>query len=253
MKQNNIFKKAGNILYRAKEISKNKGLYYVVNSGIKMVVNSLIFPFWYCYYRTSESSRTFIFQGKTYRYFNSFRNRTWRNERAVEIPIIYEFVMEYPEERVLEVGNVLSHYFSVNHDVVDKYEKNKNVINQDVVDFKPSKRYDLIVGISTLEHVGFDENPSEPMKILQAIENLISLLNPKGKIVVTLPLGYNRTMEKLIDEAKLKLTKRYCLKLISRDNKWVETDWKDVNTATYDYHYLFETANGLVIGIIEKE
>lgn len=161
--------------------------------------------------------------------------------------------MKYPEERILEIGNVLSHYFSVKHDVVDKYEKNKNVINQDVVDFRPAKKYDLIVGISTLEHVGFDENPSEPMKILQAIENLISLLNPKGKIVVTLPLGYNRTMEKLIDEDKLKLTKRYCLKRISRDNEWIETDWKDANTATYDYHYLFDTANGLVIGIIEKE
>jgi hypothetical protein len=32
----------------------------------------------------------------------------------------------------LEVGNVLNHYFKLNHDVIDKYEKGKNVKNIDI-------------------------------------------------------------------------------------------------------------------------
>jgi hypothetical protein len=55
------------------------------------------------------------------------------------------------------------------------------------------------VSISTLEHVGWDEMTREPMKILKAIENLKNLTNPKGKIVVTLPLGYNPELDRLLN------------------------------------------------------
>jgi len=51
---------------------------------------------------------------------------------------------------------VLSHYFAVKHDIVDKYEIAPSVVNEDLVNFKPGKKYDLIVSISTLEHVGWD-------------------------------------------------------------------------------------------------
>ena len=44
------------------------------------------------------------------------------------------------------------------HDVLDKYEKGNNVINDDVVSFSTEVKYDLIVSVSTLEHVGWDEN-----------------------------------------------------------------------------------------------
>jgi hypothetical protein len=67
-------------------------------------------------------------------------------------------VKRYKERNILEIGNVLSHYFPVNHDIVDKYEKADGVINQDVVHFYSPKKYDLIVSVSTLEHVGWDED-----------------------------------------------------------------------------------------------
>jgi SAM-dependent methyltransferase len=156
--------------------------------------------------------RTFTFQGETYRYFYHKYNTTWRNERAVEIPIVWKIVKKYMDRNILEVGNVLSHYFSVNHDILDKYEKAKGVINQDVVNFSTAKKYDLIVCISTLEHVGWDETPREHMKILHAIENLKKLLAPKGKIVITLPLGYNPELDKLLKNGKIHFTKRFCMR-----------------------------------------
>ena len=159
---------------------------------------------------------------------------------------------EYPEQKILEVGNVLSHYFSVNHDILDKYEKAYGVINQDVINFQPAKKYDLIVSISTLEHVGWDESPREPMKILQAIENLKNLLAPGGKMVITLPLGYNSEMDSLLKENKIQFTRMYYLKRSSRGNKWTETNWQDVvNNAKYNYSFYY--ANALVVGIFEKK
>jgi hypothetical protein len=206
-------------------------------------------PFQYYYYKIFKSLKTFTFQGQTYNYFYHRYNKTWKNERAVEVPIIREIMKKYREKRVLEVGNVLSHYFSVNHDIVDKYEKADHVINQDIVDFHPPKKYELIVSISTLEHIGWTEESRDPLKILRAIQNLQSLIVSKGKIIVTLPLGFNIEMDKLIKEEKIHFTKRYCLKRISTDNRWVEVDWNDIREAKYGSP--FPCANALVIGIID--
>ncbi|HOV33266.1 MAG TPA: methyltransferase domain-containing protein [Candidatus Hydrogenedens sp.] len=149
------------------------------------------------------------------------------------------------------MGNVLSHYFHIEHDVVDKYEKAEGVINEDVVNFRSSKKYDLIVSIYTLEHVGWDENPREPEKIFKAIENLETLLSPGGKIVITLPIGWNQELDRFLREGKLKFDKQYCFKRISKDNEWVETNLKDI--CELKYGKPFYNANGLVIGIIEKK
>jgi hypothetical protein len=60
----------------------------------------------------------------------------------------------------------------------------------------------LIVSISTLEHVGWDEEDKNPVKVLQAIEILKSLLAPLGKIVVTLPLGYNPIIDDYLKKVR---------------------------------------------------
>src|SRR2546422_127317 len=82
--------------------------------------------------------KTFIFNGRSYRYFYHVYNKTWKNERGVEIPIFWEIVQTHQGKRILEVGNVLSHYFHIQHDVVDRYEVAPGVINQDIVVFSPS-------------------------------------------------------------------------------------------------------------------
>ena len=201
-------------------------------------------------YKLFKSSRRFSLNGSSYSYFYARYNYTWANERAVEIPIIDKVVREYKGKRILEVGNVLSHYFLVQHDVLDKYEKEARVINQDVADFRPSKKYDLIISISTLEHVGWDEKPRSPEKLLAAVENLKGILAPGGKLMATLPLGYNPEMDDQLCKHKLPFTRLYCLRRISRDNRWVESSWHDVQGLKYGDP--FPAANGLVIGVIEK-
>lgn len=62
-------------------------------------------------------------------------DRTWTNERAVEIPRASSIIDEYRGSRNLECRNVLSHYLPVEHDVVDKYERAYGCINGDIGTF----------------------------------------------------------------------------------------------------------------------
>jgi len=199
---------------------------------------------------------TFTFNGKKYNYFHHMYHLTFKNERAVEIPIVYEIVKNC-NGRILEVGNTLSYYFKVSHDIVDKYDKGDGVINEDIVDFKPTRKYDLIVCISTLEHIGRDERGDEKEfdeldkdKPVRAIEKLKSILSDKGKIMLTFPLGYNPYLDKMFKEGKISFTRTYYMKRISWDNRWAEKDFEDVRNSRFGQPYKF--ANALVIGIIEN-
>jgi hypothetical protein len=250
--------KKQNLLSKVKRTAKTKGLRYVVNSGIQKARNKYTIyvkiPFWFNYYKLLKSHRTFVFKLEKYKYFYHKYNTTWHNERTVEIPIVWHIV-ENEKGKILEVGNVLSHYFTVNYDIVDKYEKAERVLNKDVTEIDLSEHYDLIVSISTLEHVGWDENPTDKEKLndsektLLAIENLKRLLKPKGKIIVTAPLGYNPHLDHLVKSGKIGFTSQYFLKRISK-NRWVETDWDCVKDSKFNSPYPF--ANALVVGMIEN-
>src|SRR5881396_1029660 len=94
-------------------------------SAVKRILRTWRRAFLSAYYRRFKSGRSFTARGVDYRYFYHAYNQTYCNERAVEIPIVWPIVQRVPPERVLEVGNVLSHYFSTRHDVVDKYERDQ--------------------------------------------------------------------------------------------------------------------------------
>ena len=238
------------LLSEAREAYHTKGFYHVFRTGVTIITDRI----WLWYFRRFKSSDTFQLQGKTYRYIFHPRIEmaapSWKNERVVALPIVWEAVKKYQQQnkRILEVGNVLSYVFQVDHDIVDKYEITDGVINVDVVDFNPGKQYDLIVSILVLEHVGWSEIPEDPMKIIRAIENLKRLLAPGGQILAVLGLGYNPHIDNLLSKGKLMFDKQYYLKRIS-GYKWQEVDWVDVKDAKYDHSNA--TATGIVVGIIE--
>ncbi|MFZ0381888.1 MAG: hypothetical protein WAL38_28940, partial [Solirubrobacteraceae bacterium] len=152
-------------------------------------------------------------------------------------------------ERVLEVGNVLPHYFQTRHTVVDKDEADPRVVSSDIVEFQPAQHFDLIVSISTLEHVGFDYSETvQPEKILGAIEHLRGLLSDRGRLLVTLPMGYNPYLDDLLRNGVLRFDRTLAMERISHDNQWRETDWEGIAHAQYGDPY--RGANGLFIGII---
>jgi hypothetical protein len=155
-------------------------------------------------YHIVASPGKFVFKNKEYKCIWKWRNRTWTNEREVELALSKELLKRYSPGQILEVGNVLNHYLKINHEVLDKYEKWEGVINKDIVDFSPNRKYDLILSISTLEHIGLDEVPSNPEKTLPAIKKMESLLSKNGKLFFTIPWYHNEYLKKIIMEDKIK-------------------------------------------------
>jgi len=172
---------------------KRFGAGEMVLKPLRVLFASLIIP--------GLPKKTFLFQGQSLACFYHRYNMTWASERCIEIPIAKSYLDQYSGKRILEVGNVLSHYFPVSHDVLDKFEKGAGIINEDIIGFAPAKKYDLIISISTFEHIGYDDEAEEPSrhKIQKAIAACTNgLLSPGGRLVITVPVGYNPELDELM-------------------------------------------------------
>ena len=211
-----------------------------------VVLARLVFYAWSVVFR---SHKTFELDGRRFRYFFDLQNATFRCERAVEIPVALSL---FPlEGDVLEIGNVLSQYRRFPHDVIDKYEQAEGVQNVDVVDFAPDKRYDLIISISTFEHVGWDEVPRDPEKAVRALGYIRTLLKPGGRLLVTVPTGYNSTIDEGLRQGGLGFSRVFYLKRTSRLNDWETTTCDDALSLPYGSRY--PCANALAVGVYCRE
>jgi cyclopropane fatty-acyl-phospholipid synthase-like methyltransferase len=153
---------------------------------------------------------------------------------------------------ILEIGNVLNHYFELkNHTVVDKYEKYSDVINCDAIDYQTNKRFDLIISISTFEHIGYNEIPQDKQKVLEIYLKLKSLLKDNGKLIVTIPIGYNDFITEYIREKRFDFHNEIFLKRINKSNKWLQVGAEDAIYLQYNSPY--QNANSLYIGIYENK
>lgn len=181
---------------------------------------------------------SFPFGGKRYDYFFHPYNYTWDNERAVEIPLALEYLALHRGGRILEVGNVLSHYVRADWDIVDKFERENGVIPADAATFCPEEPYDLVISISTLEHVGFDDYPRDPALIPQAVANLTAhCLRPGGRMVVTVPVGYNPHLDRLLFEGGLGENRLRFLKRTGR-YAWREASVDEVRGTGYATEFI---------------
>lgn len=191
------------------------------------------------------SSRSFRWDGRDVPYFSHAYHYTWLNERAVETPLALEVLAEHDGADVLEVGNVLSHYHPVDHLVIDKYEVAPGVVNVDAADFETDRRFDLVLAVSTLEHVGLDEDVKDPDKAARAVGHLRSLLKPGGRLWITHPVGYNPDLDAQLRSGELGLSLR-ALRRDEHRNRWREVPIDEVWSAGYDR--LLYTAHGVVVG-----
>lgn len=196
---------------------------------------------------------TFEFDGETYPYFRHPYNVTWLNERRVEIPIMQALLAHHRDAHILEIGNVLSHYDKgLRHAVVDRYERprRENAYAEDAETFAQGSPYDLIVSISTFEHIGRDEAPQDDDKIRRTVLHLRDLLAPDGSVVFTAPIGYSRPLDRLVDEAE-GFNERRCLRRVNAKNEWIEADWSEVRETKFHHPYPF--ANAIVVARVGSQ
>lgn len=166
---------------------------------------------------------TFTYRGHEYEYETGPYNDAALNERTVEVPIGRAFIPALIEARGLEVGNVLSHYgCSPVWRVVDRYEGPEHL---DV--FRIDGSYPWIVAVSTLEHVRWD--PPEPRRFHgaeAALDHLLTLLAPEGRMLVTVPFGQHRYLDAAILDHRW--TPEHECSMVRDGDGWVETavEWR---------------------------
>ncbi len=195
--------------------------------------------------RLGRHQPVFEFDGRAVPYFHHRYHYTWMNERAAELALAREVVDGVPDADLLEVGNVLAHYIREGHTVVDRYEQAPAVINADVVDLDLQQRFALIVSISTLEHVGFDEDVADTDKPARAVERLRGLLAPGGRLWATIPVGYNPELDRRLRDDGLGFDRVRALRRDSHRLGWREAALDEVWDAEYDR--LLFAASGLLI------
>jgi hypothetical protein len=186
--------------------------------------------------RLTYGRRRFRLGDRAYHYLCHPAGWSWTTERAVEVPIVMAALASHPDARLLEVGNVLRSYVEHRGDVVDLHEVAPGVANEDIVDFS-APPYDLIVSISTLEHVGWDEPELEPDKASRAFRHLADLLSPGGALLVTIPLGYHRFLDRDLFHGRLPVDEVRYLRRMTRSNLWSEVDETAAWGSTYEFPY----------------
>jgi glycosyltransferase involved in cell wall biosynthesis/SAM-dependent methyltransferase len=157
----------------------------------------------------SDSQDTFIFNGQRLAYNRLKHNNYPASERAVEIPIAWNFLAGLKDKtRLLEVGNVLQYYPELiptdiaeiqARRIIDKYETAAGVDKIDLMDVDPEEKYSGIICISTVEHIGQGSDPSQAygedlekydwQGPLKAIAKIYDLLSDNGRALITVPFG----------------------------------------------------------------
>jgi hypothetical protein len=201
-------------------------------------------------HRKSETEPLELF-GRKIRYVRHYYNRAWKNERSVELGLARDFLAGTPAGRTLEIGNVMSHYGPADYEILDKYEPSPGVINEDIVDYKPDEPFDRVLSISTLEHIGWDERPREPEKVLRANDHMRSLVAPGGAMLVTTALGQNPHLDEYIKVGRLSYPVDVFLRRVSDDNRWEQIGRDEIADAKY--HSPYRAGNVLYVGIVPVE
>ena len=177
---------------------------------------------------------SFRLDGEEYRYLFHRYKATWLTERAVEVPVVQRIVDREPG-RVLEVGNVLSHYRRQSHVVVDKYEEGPGIANRDVRDLGDLGEFELVVAISTLEHVGWDEEPRRPGAAVEALHALRERVAPGGRLVLTHPVGYNPHLDEALRSGAVPVDRAAALRRAGRRTRWEQVEPEEAWRAPYDF------------------
>lgn len=188
--------------------------------------------------RTAFRKKAFRFNNEIY--FYDISPLCFDTERIVELPILKRFLNRHRGKKILEIGNVSSHCSNVKTLVVDKYDPAKNVFNMDAVDMdKYCGGADAVVSISTLEHIGRDEEIKDPEKAIRSFELLLEIAKEKP-ILITIPFGYH---EKLVATLSGLSRTRFMRRNIR--NEWRECAYEECKGIQYGYP--FRHANAIAV------
>jgi SAM-dependent methyltransferase len=139
------------------------------------------------------------------------------------VPIIRRYLAD-KRRRILEIGNVLSHYQATDWPIIDIQEQGERVRNIDVMSFVPKEKYDLIVSISTLEHIGQGKyaKHTAPVSLKNIVNRIKGMLAPGGVFVATVPVGFNKMVDTAIASGETGADHVWYMQRLGDSNEWRE-------------------------------
>jgi hypothetical protein len=191
--------------------------------------------------------RTIELLGRRIPLHYEFRRWAWRSERCVELALGMRALRAHDSRDVLEVGNVMPLTGIGGHTVVDKYEKGPDVLNVDIVDYAPERRFGLVLSLSTLEHVGWDELPRDPGKAALALARLKDLSEPGGAMLVTIPVGTHRRLERAFTAPQSPFDAIALFVKTSRRARWTRREPSELSR--YEYARPYALGNAILVGV----
>jgi len=235
-------------LSAARHRASQEGVGSAVVAGSRLVGAHLVHPLTV----VARRGRSFETMGTELPYEIGRYNNSWLNERTVEIAVARHILDRRRPRTVLEVGNVLRNYQlaelrGVEHTVVDRYEEVDDVVNDDIRTFRSDRRYDVVISLSTLEHVGFDGPDKDPQGPIRALQTMRKHLSDDAVLLVTVPLGYNHQLDAAIADGEFSCTEQFGLRRTTWDNQWIEAALPECVGAAYGSP--FRNANAVYVGL----
>jgi SAM-dependent methyltransferase len=148
------------------------------------------------------------------------------NERIVEYPLILRWIK--PQNRILDLGCCSSRLpiqlASLGYEVygldVREYpyqHPNFHFIQQDLFNWQPQQKFDSIIAVSVIEHIGIGEYGDTMLENgdYKAVAKLASVLNEQGQFLVSVPFGKSGIT------AQYRVYDAGRLNLLFRDFDWI--------------------------------
>lgn len=180
-------------------------------------------------------SKIFTFEGRRYKYFPSGSDRT------IEVPIAAEAARRHSAKgnKILEVGRVLPRYYKFKETVVDKFE---GPIKEDILTWKPPHEFNLIISISTVEHIWWDELksykpwggsiPRTAGKSTEAIHRMLTFLARGGEMLCTWPIAHNPPLDADLFAGKFPTAHvAYMRRISHKTNQWTMSNEAEAKVA----------------------
>ena len=145
-------------------------------------------------------------------------------ERSVELALADWWLLQREEQAVCEVGAVTPYYWPKRvRRIVDPKDRNLLVTDRDSymnIDLSESE----ILSISTFEHIGMGEygEPRSPHLVIDALQKLF---RESPQFLITVPLGYNASLDSFAHRVRgvPSDVQRLFLVRSSTGNDWRET------------------------------
>lgn len=121
--------------------------------------------------------------------------------------VVAQWVLAQKKSKIVDVGSRLDGYVahvaaSRKLSVIDirpikKLIPNVEFIQADILNFKGSRKFEIVTSLHTLEHIGLGRygDPIDPEGHIRCFESLAKLVFPKGHLVVSFPIDSETRVE----------------------------------------------------------